>query len=137
MSFEIPAQLVTREHVLVWTFSLSLTFLLMISTYLIPAVRRGGFYSQAWVRAAIAIAAFSLGTMLRAGWVTTLLVEYTHTGHNHIADETWIIDVIAGVISVVGLLCLHREFAPDGYGVRWALAALTFAAVVDAIVWLI
>ena len=30
MNIEIPAQLIVREHVLVWTFALTMTFLIMI-----------------------------------------------------------------------------------------------------------
>lgn len=137
MDVEIPVQLLVRMHVLVWTFALTLTFLVMICTYLIPAMRKPGFFSEAWVRAGIAVSAFALGTMIRAGWVSSFLIQFTRTGHNTIADKTWEIDVFAGVITVLGLLFLHFTFAPEGFERRWALVALVFAAIVDGIVWLV
>ena len=78
------------------------------------------FYSSDWTRAAIGLITFLTGVSLRAVWVWMLLWSYERYGKTGIVEGWWPLDIVAGALTIVGGLCIIREFTPADWN-KWAL----------------
>lgn len=122
--------LIVREWVaLASVVSLTCVFAMFLWN-LIPRMRKPGFYSRAEVRGLISLSALIGFQMLRLDWVWPLLRSFVRHGQFAGAAELWIVDIIAGLGTVVASMCVVRELTPK----RWStLAAILTAGAVAAI----
>lgn len=124
----IPMNLIVREWVALAS-AVSLTCVVAMFLWnLAPRLRRPGFYAKPEVRGSIALSVLLTGQALRLDWVWPLLRGFVRPGQFAAAPELWMVDIVAGVITVIGSMCVVRELAREPYGNLFAL--LTAGAVV-------
>lgn len=124
-------QMIVREYVLAATLILGLCMLVVFFGAVLLRVKSWGWRNlrrNEWGRAAIGLEIFMLGVTVRAGWAWALLWNYERAGKTYLVGEYWWVDVAAGVLTIVGGLCVVREFAPREWkplGISpWVLAAI-------------
>ena len=116
-------QVTVREWVLEASTLVSLCMLAVWLWFLVPRVCTSRFYADDTTRGIIGIAAFVIGGLMRGVWVSGLLWSFSHHEDVDKVAALWPIDLIGGIVTVAGGLCVIREFAPDGYGTRLAIIA--------------
>jgi len=114
------AQVAVREWVLSLSLPLTLSMLVVMLCVVWIRLRELGialkFYESEWNRAAIALIVFMTGVGLRVAWVWVLLREYLHEHKTTVIERFWWVDLIGGVLTVIGGLCVIREFSPRSWG---------------------
>jgi hypothetical protein len=127
-NYRVPMQVLVREWVLGESFVLTLCMLVIFLANIVVYARRkpeGGiwhlYWAQSdWMRAAIALTTFLAGISMRAMWVWALLWKWTHGHHVETIEKLWFIDVIAGLLTIIGGVLVVREFTPSEWS-DWPL----------------
>lgn len=120
----MPFHVFVREWVLNATWPVCLWLMITISTYLTTwkKHRSRPWYQDASLRAELAMLLFDTGVFLRAIWVWILLFVLDHGGTADNVDDWWVIDVLGGLLTVIGGTWKVYEIAPQNYGKRLAWA---------------
>lgn len=137
----VAINIIIREWVLGVTFMLTSCMAVMFIVFLLTRAKEYNygtlyveFYKSEWARAAIGLTAFIAGVSMRAAWVWMLLWDYERYGKSDRITAYWPIDILAGALTIVGGLCVIREFTPSEWNKwpiwrrPWVLSALLTSA---------
>lgn len=121
-------QVIVREWVLCVSLALGVCMIAVFGVNIWLRVQAGGwnwrFYTSDWNRAVIALITFKIGVVLRIGWVWVLLREFEAGSPPATIESFWWVDVVGGLLTVVGGLCVIREFSPRGWVWPWRVSAV-------------
>lgn len=119
---DVATNVIIREWVLGETFMVTGCMVLVFMIFVVMRAKdlryqifTSEFYGSKWTRASIGLITFMTGVSLRAGWVWALLWSYERNGITNGVTSYWPLDIVAGALTIIGGLCVIREFTPDDW----------------------
>lgn len=131
----VEPHLIAREWIALLRLVSSACVVGVVTWAVVPRMLKPGWREKGWVRGNLGWAAFAMGNTVSLLWIWPLLRHYDGpAGEFPWAINLWEIDIIGGILTIIGAMCIVRECVPEekAKSVSWAAVIAMIAITIGA-----